>query len=88
VRRFGIPEFTITPISDTVINIALVDHRPCECRLRFQTNRDLRIFRALSPDFDRNHRLGRESRQSPDQEPEPGSNESAIERLRLPHGRW
>jgi hypothetical protein len=55
------PEFTITAISDTVINIPLVDYRPCECRLPFQATHDPRIFWALSPDFDRNHRLGRES---------------------------
>jgi hypothetical protein len=55
------PEFTITAISDTVINIALVGHRPCEFRLLFQADRDPRTFWALSPDFDRNHRLERES---------------------------
>jgi hypothetical protein len=55
------PEFTVTTLSDTVIKVALVEHRPCECRLLFQANRDPRVFWSLSPDFEHNHRLARES---------------------------
>jgi hypothetical protein len=55
------PEFIITTITDTTIKIALVEHRPCECKLLFQANRDPRVFWSLSPDLDRNQSLARES---------------------------